>query len=198
MYFKGFILASIIALVGGIFMAGLFGCSPAPKLDKYISKDSMIGIESSYVSGWKYSESRGARGSYAQVVFYNPSSAEKDIGSAMIFTAEDKQLLPAGINNINAMADDIVRKRSRLNSSKLLDRKNLSISGKEAVMLVLSYKKMDKLLDLSAKLIPIKEKVFIMENRGKFYTLRYENNSENYEKLNKVFDQIVKSIRFSE
>ena len=54
---------------------------------------------------------------------------------------------------------------------------------------------MNRLYSADAKLIPVKERVFIFKRGYKHYLLRYENSLKEFDKYNSAFTHIVKTLK---
>ena len=97
----------VYLMIGVIYMFTHYGCSPAFNYEKYSSKDSKLNITLDYISGWLYSEHRGSHGSYAQVLFYEPTSEGKAFKAGIVITVKDSSKIEAGTFSLEAVADDL-------------------------------------------------------------------------------------------
>jgi len=185
-----------LIIIGAITMFNLFGCSSNVKYEKYSSKDPEINIAMDYISGWLYSEHRGSYNSYAQVLFYETGNKDKAFKAGVSVNVRNESKIDTGLATIEAMADDLKSKRTKLNDFSLITNVNSNVAGEKAIAMEFTYKTLDKIYDVNAKLIPVKEKVVIFKKGGKFYTIRYENTKEDFDKLNKAFSHMIKSIKF--
>jgi hypothetical protein len=181
-------------MIGVISMLSFSGCSDTLKYEKYSSKDPEINITMDYISGWLYRETRGAKGSYAQVIFLEPQRQGKDFKAAIAVIAESSPKVDK--SGLSSFVDNLLLKRSKLKDMKLLSKDNSLLCAAEAISVELSYQTLDKLYSVDAKLIPVKEKIIILGKDGKFYTLRYINTDVEYAKFNKAFGHVVKTIQF--
>lgn len=186
----------IIFMIGVIYMSSFYGCSGVFKYEKYSSKDPEIAIAMDYVSGWLYSESRGSGGSYAQVIFYEPVRKDKNLKAGMIVNVQ--QSSKANAVGVESFADTLLSKRQKLNSMKLLSRSSDKLFGLYAVIIELSYKTLDKLNAADAKLIPVKEKIIILERNNRFYTFTYINTEAEYAKFLDAFGHGLKTLKFKD
>jgi hypothetical protein len=189
-------LAQIILAIGVISMVGSLGCSKAVKYERYSSKDTEINLVMDYVSGWLFSESRGAENSYAQVIFYEPLRKDKNIKAGMVVTVRDSSKIALDPLSVDSVADELLSRREKLKDMKLLARTKNTVLGSEAVTVVLSYKTLDKLNSIDDKLTPVKEKVVIFRNNNKFYTVRYQNTEKEFGVFNQAFSHILKTAQF--
>lgn len=183
-------------IIGAIAMFNLFGCSSNVKYEKYSSKDSEINIAMDYISGWLYSEHRGSYNSYAQVLFYEKGDEKKIFKAGISVNVRDISKLETRPATIEAVADDLKSKRMKFKDSMLVSNGNLKVSGENAIVMDFSYKTLDKLYDVTAKLIPVKEKIVIFKKDNKLYTVRYENTAEDFKGFEKAFSHILNSIIF--
>ena len=183
-------------IIGAISMFNLFGCSSNVKYEKYSSKDPEINIAMDYISGWLYSEHRGSYNSYAQVLFYEKGDEKKVFKAGISVNVKDESKVETKPATVETMADDLKSKRMKFKDSMLVSKGNSNISGEKAVVMEFSYKTLDKLYDVAAKLIPVKEKVVIFKKGSKFYTIRYENTAEDFKRFEKAFSRMLNSIIF--
>jgi hypothetical protein len=185
--------AKIILAIGVISMVGSYGCSKVVKYERYSSKDAQINLAMDYVSGWAYSESRGAGNSYAQVIFYEPQRKDKNLKAGIVVTVQDSLKLKLDSPSVESFIDDLLSRREKLKDMKLLARTQSSALGSEAVVVMVSYKTMDKLNSVDAKLIPLKERIVVFKNNNKFYTIRYQNTEKEFDEFNTAFSRIIKT-----
>ncbi|MDD4879340.1 MAG: hypothetical protein PHR22_02655 [Candidatus Omnitrophica bacterium] len=186
----------VFLLLGVAYMVTCSGCSGAGKYKKYSSKDPELNITMDYIPGWESSETRGAHNSYADVFFGEPWDKVGAKTRRAAIEVTSVQASRAG--EIQAFAEGIIAGKLKLNEGKLLDKAEIKLPAGKAMDLTFSSKGLDKLYSASAKLIPVKERVVILKNGGRVYTVRYENREEAFEKYSKDFSHIVKSIRFKE
>lgn len=183
-------------IIGAISMFNLFGCSSNMKYEKYSSKDPEINIAMDYISGWLYSEHRGSYNSYAQVLFYEKGDEKKVFKAGISVNVKDESKVETKPVTIQTMADDLKSKRMKFKDSMLVSSGNSNISGENAIVMNFSYKTLDKFYDVTAKLIPVREKVVIFKKGSKFYTIRYENTAEDFKRFEKAFSRMLSSIKF--
>ena len=186
----------VYLLIGVIYMFSYYGCSSGLKYERYSSKDSKINITLDYVSGWLYSEHRGSQGSYAQVLFYEPTRKNKDFKAGMVVTVKDSSKIEVNPLSVEAVADDLLAKRLKLKDAKVLLKSKIRFFKTDAINVELSYKTLDKLYSVNAELIPVRERIVIFKRGDKFYFLRYENTDDEFDKFSKAFNHIIKTLRF--
>jgi len=182
-------------IIGAISMFNLFGCSSDVKYEKYSSKDPEINISMDYVSGWLYSEHRGSYNSYAQVLFYEKGDDKKAFKAAIAVNVRDASKLKDPPVTIEVMADDLKSKRMKFKDYSLVSEASSKILGENTIVMDFSYKTLDKLYDVAAKLIPVNEKVAIFKKGGKLYIVRYENTAEDFKKFEKSFKHMLTSLK---
>jgi hypothetical protein len=78
----------VIFLSGVGMMTWAQGCSSQPDYKKYSSKDSELNVEMDHSVGWDFNETRGAYGSYAQVIFLEPAKKDKPLRATMVFVTQ--------------------------------------------------------------------------------------------------------------
>jgi hypothetical protein len=82
------------------------------------------------------------------------------------------------------------------NSTRILSKTRDNICGEEAVDITFSYRALADFENIKAKLVPMTERVVMFRRGEKFYTLRYADLSESFDKYSKAFNHIIKSVRF--
>ena len=184
----------VYAVIGGLFMIGCNGCASGLGYEKYVSKDPKLNISMDYISGWLYSEHRGAQDSYAQVLFYEPDRKDKSRKAGIAVTVRDMSKVEFDPLSVEAAADDLLKKRLKLKDAKILSKSKIELLRTVAVDIKLTYKTLDKLYSTDAKLIPVKERIITFNRGGKFYTVRYENTAEEFERFEKAFSHCIKTL----
>lgn len=187
---------SIFLLLGAAYMVTCNGCSDAGKYKKYSSADPELNITMDYISGWQYRETRGSNNSYADVFFGEPRNKgeEKVLKAFISVTSVDT---PRG-GTLETIADGLSDNKLKYKDGKLLNRARIKIPAGEAIELSFSYKALNKIYSIDSKLIPVEEKVVILINGGRSYTIRYENKEDDFNRFDKDFGHIVKSMRFKQ
>ena len=184
----------VYAVIGGLFMIGCNGCASGLGYEKYVSKDPKLNISMDYISGWLYSEHRGTQDSYAQVLFYEPDRKDKDRKAGIAVTVRDMSKVEFDPLSVEAAADDLLKKRLKLKDAKILSKSKIEFLRTVAVDIKLTYKTLDKLYSTDAKFIPVKERIVIFNRGGTFYTVRYENTAEEFERFEKAFSHCIKTL----
>lgn len=187
-----------ILLLGAAYMVTCNGCSGAGKYKKYSSADPELNITMDYISGWLYRETRGSNNSYADVFFGEPRNKweEKVFKAFISVTSVEIPRGGAPSATLETLANGLSDNKLKYKDGKLLNRARIKIPAGEAIELSFSYKALNKIYSIDSKLIPVGEKVVILINGGRFYTIRYENKEDDFNRFDKDFDHIVKSIRF--
>jgi hypothetical protein len=80
----------------------------------------------------------------------------------------------------------------------LLSKAKVRLPAGEAMDLAFSFKSPDKLYSVKAKLMSAKERIVVLKNGDWFYAVRYQNWEEVFDKYDKEFTHMVRSIRFKE
>jgi hypothetical protein len=191
-------IEKIFFVIGVISMVTFYGCSGNLKYEKYSGKDAELNVAMDYISGWMFSESRGAKGSYAQVTFYEPERKDKSIKAGIVFMVQEAAQLKLASMNVETFAGDLLEKRKKLQDMKVLSRSKAKALGQDAVVFVITYKMLDKFYSTDARLTPIREKIVLVKAGNKFYTIRYQNMDKEFSVFNAAFDHIVKTIRFKD
>jgi hypothetical protein len=185
----------VLLLIGVVYMFNSYGCAQQVKYEKYTSKDPEINISVDYISGWLYSEQRGANDSFAQVVFYQPKKKGEVSKAGITITVEKSPKVKFQPQTIDAMADDLISKRLKFKDSAVISKSNTKFMATDACDIQLTYKTLEDLLAMTAKLIAVKERVFAFKKDDKFYTLRYENTETDFDKYDKAFTHIIHSLK---
>jgi hypothetical protein len=187
---------SIFLLLGVAYMVTCNGCSGAGKYKKYSSADPELNITMDYISGWQYRETRGSNNSYADVFFGEPRNKGEE-GIRKAFISVTSVNTPRG-GKLETLADDFSNSRLKYKDGKLLKRARIKIPSGEAIELSFSYRALNKIYSIDSKLTPVEEKVVILINGGRSYTIRYENKEDDFNRFDKDFNRIIKSIRFKQ
>jgi len=176
------------------------GCSGIEKYKKYSSVDPELNMTMDYLSGWQFSETRGSNDSYANVFFGESRKKGEEKGRIAFISITSVESSKIGVipPTIEAVADDLSGKMLKFKDGKLLKKAKIKIPAGEAIELRLSFKAPEKIYSINSKLIPVNERVVILKNGDRFYTVKYENKEEDFGRFDKDFDHMVKSIRFKE
>jgi hypothetical protein len=188
----------IFLLLGVMCMINTYGCAEGFKYERYSGKDPELNFTLDYISGWLHSEQMGSKDSFSQAVFYQPSGKDQTSMAGMVVTVEKSQNLEISAPTIDARAEDILSRRLKFKDSRILSRDKKNILGLPAWDIRLSYKTLDKLYSIDAKLRPVTERIIIFKRKDKFYTLRYQNRAEEFDKLGPAFDHLVNSLKFKD
>lgn len=191
------IVLIMAVLIGAILMVNNFTSQDSFEYEKFSSKDSELNISMEYIAGWSANEQRGSHNSYAQAIFVEPMEAEgfKATMVAYVQRNEKAQFEPVSLKGAE---DDLISRRLKFKDAKVVSNSKLKLLNTEAVDIELSYKMLDKLYQTDAKLIEVKERVVIFAKNDKFYTLRYSNRAEEFEKLDKAFYHCLKSLEIKD
>ncbi|MFH0876668.1 MAG: hypothetical protein V1863_00405 [Candidatus Omnitrophota bacterium] len=176
-------------------MSSSCGYSDNIKYEKYSSKDPQIDLTMDYISGWLYSESRGSYESYAQVIFFEQDKKNKAYKAGIVVTVVDGSELKINPPTLEAVADDLLSRRQEFKDEKLVSKTKSKVLGEEGIGLLLSYKVFDVRHPLERRELSLKEKVVIFKKNARFYTVRYTNTDEEFNKFQRAFDHIVQSLR---
>ncbi len=182
--------------IGVIIMFNLFGCLGS-KFDKYISKDNQINLSMDYPMGWKYSETRGSYGSYAQVMFSPFRKGQKSSRAIIDVTVRNSSKVQGVSPTLDMLLGDLLVKRMQFKDAKVLSKTTLRLLNTNAIVVELSYSTLENLLNVNSKLISVREKVIIFKLGNNFYFLRYENSNDEFGKYNLVFMHMIGTITFN-
>jgi hypothetical protein len=91
-----------------------------------------------------------------------------------------------------------LQKVFKFQDSRVISKSKTRQFGLESYDIELTYKALDKLSNIDAKLVPVRERMVIFERNSKFYLLRYKNNEQEFAKFNKAFSHMVKTLRFKD
>ena len=84
----------------------------------------------------------------------------------------------------------------KYDSAKVLSKAEGKILGEDAFDIEFSSRSINSFDSIKAKIMPMKERAIIFKKGDKFYAIRYEDLAENFDKYDKAFDHIVKSVKF--
>lgn len=190
-------LKTILLIMGvTIYMFNFSGCSGTIKYEKYSGRDPLLGITIDYVSGWAAAEQTGAYGSFAQAVFYEPKIENKPLKAMMVVTVERVDKVKLASPTLEKMELDLVGRRMKFDDSKVVSKAGFSVLGEEGVDIKMSYRALDNNIDsMKAKLVPVTERVVMFKKADKFYTVRYENISSDFDKYDRAFYHCAKSLK---
>ena len=188
-------LLKTILLIGVVSMFCFCGCQPIIQYEKYSSKDPQLNITMDYISDWRYVESRGSYNSYTQVQFIEPAKSDKKLLASITVTTKTTSQAGLASPTIEAMADDIKTKKLKLKDAQLLARGKINLLNTEGICMDFSYKQLDNLRTIDAKLIPSKERTIILKQGDKFYIIRYVNTEEEFNKYSAAFKHVIKSLQ---
>ena len=183
----------VLCLIIGVIV--MSGCTGNMKYEKYSSSDPELSVAMEYISGWVHRESRGARGSYASVQFIGPKT-EMVIRPYMSVSARNESKVKFKPLTIEAMAESLVSGRLKFQDSKVISRSSSKVQGLKAIRVKLEYKALDKLHASDAKLVPVKEYIYILKKGNKFYTLKYFSGADDFKSFESAFIHCVKTLRF--
>jgi hypothetical protein len=193
---KTFNRRGILLLAGAFFMANLCGCSGNISYKNYSSKDPLIGLSMDYIADWRYDEQRGAHDRYAQVMFYKlGEKGKKPSWAVMAVMVEEASKAAFSPQTASGMAKDLLDKRSKMQDMQVLSQKDTALSGGKGRDITLSYNKINRFPGAGAKLIPVRERIVILERGTKLYALRYENSAEDFDSLNPAFERSLKTLK---
>jgi hypothetical protein len=171
------------------------GCAPGIKYAHYTSKDSALNLKIDYIAGWIYSEQRGERDAYAQVLFYERELKDKLRRALIAVTARPASGFDSQPVTALSVLYDILNKRSKFQDAAIISKGERSnLLGVEARTAEITYRTLDKLHKAGAKLIPVKERIVVLRKGDIVYTIRYENAARDFASFEKAFNRILKTI----
>ena len=183
-------------MAGASYMFNFLGCAGGFKYEKYSGKSPALDFTIDYIAGWEYHEQVGSFNSFVQVGFYEPVIKDKSLRAMIVVTVEDSSKVNFSPKTLDGMMSDLVRRRMLFNSTRILSKTRKDIRGEEAIDVEFSYRALANFESIKAKLVPMTERVVIFKRGDKFYTLRYADLAESFDKYSKAFTHIMKSIRF--
>ena len=187
---------TIVLLAGGILMANQSGNCGGVGYKEYSSEDTELNIKMDYIAGWEYREHRGSHGSYAQVQFYG--AAQGAVAPSIIVTVEKVSDVDFSPLTVEAMAEDLINKRLKLEDSKVLSRMETTLLDMPAMDITFAYKQKDRLRSLNFNMILFKERVVVVQKGDRFYTLRYVNPEQTYEEFEQDFLHCLRTFTLKE
>jgi hypothetical protein len=178
-------------------MVSLYGCANSFKFERYASKNPEMNIAIDYIAGWYHKEHRGDNNSYVGVVFYE--NRKGNVPKALIgLTIKKSSKVKVQYHTLEEFADNLLSKRLKFKEARVLSKTKVQLSGVEAISIELTYKSVDQLYVVEPKLISMQERVILFKRNDKFYTLRYENTTQEFSKFAKAFTRISASIKFND
>ena len=198
---KTFMLICIVVLIiaGVIVMGRGRGIADEIKdfqFETYTSKDPYLNISLEYLAGWQPRETRGSYGSYAEVQFLEPQRQDKHFAASMVALAQKASEAKFSPLTLEGMVDDFIAKRLKLKDAQLLSSSPTEILDLEATKIILSYQVLDKFDQLDAKFVPATERIVAFKKGDTFYTLRYINTTDEFDKFDAAFTHCLQSLRF--
>ncbi len=188
---------NIALLTGAVLMMSIFGCSQGIKLERYETKDPEIGVSMLYPKGWSHSEDRGSREKYYKVIFIEPKdTAGRKLFSIISVSAVKKSDMPETIRRLSAAAEDQLAKFGKMKDFRLMAKKETKVTGENAIDTAYYYMLPDMPLPVEGKFIGVKERAVILEKGDRFYFIKMFCQEDIYASLDKVFDRVLKSIKF--
>ncbi|MFC1631758.1 hypothetical protein ACFL2I_04300 [Candidatus Omnitrophota bacterium] len=180
------IILSIAIIIGVIVM--LNRLDDGIKYETYSSRNKNLNIVIDYISGW---ESRERGGEQGLVIFIEPKQDQADF-SANISVMAQAQTEPL---SIGAEAEKVLNKRLKLKDARVIAQTKRKLLAQQAVDLELAHKGLNQLYSTEAKLIPMKERIIVLQKYGKLFTIRYMNREEEFSKYDKAFYHCLKTLR---
>ncbi|MFA5084880.1 MAG: hypothetical protein WC482_00770 [Candidatus Omnitrophota bacterium] len=177
-------------------MLNFLGCAGGFKYEKYSGKSPGLDFTIDYISGWEHYEQIGSFNSFVQVGFYEPVVKDKSLRAMIVLTVEDSSKVNFLPKTIDGMLNDLVRRRMLFNSTRILSKTRKNICGEKAIDIEFSYRALADFESIKAKLVPMTERVVIFKRGEKFYTLRYADLADSFDKYSKAFTHIIKSMKF--
>jgi len=185
-----------IIILGAILMISFSGCSGKMKYERYAATDPKLNLSMDYISGWTHKVQYGSLDSFVQVVFYAPGRKNNTFEGMMVVTVRDSSKAGFSPRTIDGMLSDLIRKYMKYDSAKVVSKTRKDILGEDAFTIEFSFRSLNSFDSKKAKIVPMKERIVIFQKDDKFYTIRYEILAENFDKYEKAFAHIVKSIKF--
>lgn len=188
---KNFVLWTII---GAVCMVNNYGCSGSFKYAHYSSKIPGLHVSLDYISGWTVRETRGEKGSYSHVIFIENSAGDqmKAFMSVTATPADDAQS-----SDIQAAAENLVKKRSLFKAFRVLSRSPGSLAGLETQELLLTYQSLNKLYRTDASFIPVKERIILCKKGNRMYSFNYQNSERAFDAFNPAFSHMLTTVEFT-
>lgn len=196
MRFNVKIILMIVIAAGGIFMSKSKGDCGGPGYKEYSSEDAEINIMMDYVSDWRYQETRGSKGSYAQVQFYGVVT--EGFAPSIIVTVVRSDKATFAPLTIEGLADDLVAKRARFEDTLVVSRSETKVAGLPAIDMTLTYKQPDQLRSLKFNMVAFRERAVVLQKGDRFYTLRYVNPGQAFEEFEQDFLHCIGTLTIKE
>jgi hypothetical protein len=184
----------LVTITGVLAMAGFDQQKNEVVFSEYSSKDPLIGISMQYPSGWRVIEDRGANSNYAQAQFIEMT--QNELAATFVVTAKEKVKTFGSPLTLKEIADDLMTKRMLLLEANVIKRSDTLLNANPAILIELTYKTPDKLYSTEAKLVSIQERILLIERGKNYYTVRYTNISEDFNRFLPAFELCVNSLKF--
>lgn len=189
-------LLFFILAIGVILMSNILGCNNGFKYLQYASKDPALNISLDYISGWSYREHRGDGKNYDAGVIFIEDKKGRILKAFISVYVQDALKTGFVSPTLEAMVDDLVAKRLKLEDTKVLKKSKIKLLSTAAWEILFASKALDKIYSLDAKFIPIQERVVIFQKGDKFYVIRYQNREEEFSRYDKAFTHIIHTLKF--
>lgn len=187
----------IVVAIGVIAMLNFIGCGKGEfEFVKYSSRTPSINITMDYLKGWTWLEHTYKEKNYSAVIFIQLADNKQGVFrgnmEADVFDATKLEVKP---QTLEAFTEDIIAKRLKYSESKLLKKSRLKLLGTQAIDIEISFKILEKLHAAGAKRIPVKTRMVIFQKADRIYLLKLMVREEDYDRYNRAFDHIIKSLR---
>ena len=185
-----------VFLLGVITMIlNIFGCSPDMAFQKYSSKDAELGLEMDCFYGWSYNEDRGANGSYAQVLFLEPSEKNKPLRACLDLTVTRESKATFTPLTLEGFYNDLIKKRQTLKGVKILSHADYKVCREPALMVDMTYSVLKNPESARPDLINMFERAILWKKGDRFYILRYVDVADMSSLRQKAFMRCVRTIK---
>lgn len=172
------------------------GCAGNFQYAFYSGKSTGMQISLEYISGWKFQESRGARGSSVQVMFIENRPGE-EMKAFISASAAPLSGTAAQAFTLQSAADDLVKRRSRLKGFSVISRSAGMLAGSETRELVMAYQGLNKLYRTDAVWVPVKERVVLCRKGDTVYFFTYQNAECRFDAFNTAFSHVLATVVFN-
>jgi len=182
--------------VGAVMLIGLIGCDKSGfKYSKYSNSSPIFGINIDYIKDWKWMEHVYKEEKYASVIFVPQN--RKILGESAGINIYEAPNLSVEPRTLEALANDLVVKKSHYDEAKVIKRSVIKLLGVQAIDIEMSFKIPENIRVFNAKLIPVKARYVLLNKGEKFYVLKFMAGESDFAKNAKAYEHIAKSLRVS-
>ncbi|MFH0838828.1 MAG: hypothetical protein V1893_01405 [Candidatus Omnitrophota bacterium] len=190
------ILVIFLLIIGVAIMCTGCGNSADFKYETYSGKDPALDITMDYIAGWQYTEHRSVVSGFAQVSLVEfPEKKGKILRAGMSVAIKESTKVKVASPTVENVTEDLIEKTLKFSNAKVVSQTKTKLLDEKAIDVLFSYKTLDKFHRIKSTIVPVKERIIICKKNNKFYTVRYINTAGDFDRCNKAFSHIIKTIK---